>query len=141
MSFEDFTMRAADGKDFKLSSLKDKKVILLQFWSSSCLPCRAKHPALLELYKKYADQGFEVVNISLDQNSDAWHKAMKQDNISAWINVSDLQGWQSQLVKNYSLYYIPFGFLINGERKILRVYHAAMLPENDIIAFLQPPAN
>lgn len=136
--FEDFSMRTADGKDFKLSDLKNKKIILVDFWASSCGPCRADHPDFIKMYEKYADKGLEIVSVSLDNNTDAWLKAIKQDNINAWVNVSDLQGWQSELVKNYYLNYIPFRFMLDGNRKILKVYQGSQLPsENELITNLK----
>jgi thiol-disulfide isomerase/thioredoxin len=118
--FEDFTMATADGKEFKLSSLKKKKVIIIDFWATWCAPCRAGHPKLIELYKKYAHKGLEIVSVSLDQKKEDWLNSIKQDNIGAWINVSDLKAWQSEIVKNYYIYYIPFCAVINGDRKILQ---------------------
>lgn len=135
--FEDFHMNTADGGDFKLSDLKDKKIILVDFWASSCGPCRADHPNFIKMYEKYAGRGFEIVSVSLDNNTDAWQKAINQDKINTWINVSDLKGWQSDLVKNYYLYYIPFRFMLDGNRKILKVLPATQLPsEKDIEANL-----
>jgi len=135
--FEDFSMHTADGKDFKLSSLKDKKIILIDFWASSCGPCRADHPQFIKMYEKYADRGLEIVSVSLDNNTDAWQKAINQDKINSWVNVSDLKGWQSDLVKSYYLNYIPFRFMLDGNRKILKVLPATQLPsEKDIEASL-----
>ncbi|WP_214073884.1 TlpA disulfide reductase family protein [Mucilaginibacter sp. dw_454] len=100
--FDDFSMPTIDGKAFKLSSLKNKKVVLIDFWSSSCAPCRAAHPKYVALYKKYAAKGLEIVSISLDDHADAWKNAINQDKIGAWVNVSDLRAgnlnWQSIII-------------------------------------------
>ena len=136
--FDDFEMKTADGKDFKLSSLKNKKVIIIDFWAKWCAPCRAGHPKLADLYKKYAGKGLEVVSISLDNNTTDWLSAMKEDNISGWVNVSDQKAWQTELIKNYYIDYIPFCLIINGDRKILKVYQGGAKPtETDILASLK----
>jgi thiol-disulfide isomerase/thioredoxin len=136
--FDDFAMKTADGKDFNLSSLKDKKVIIIDFWAKWCAPCRAGHPKLVDLYKKYADKGLEIVSISLDNNTADWLSAMKEDNIGNWVNVSDQKAWQTELVKNYFIDYIPFCLIINGDRKILKVYQGGSKPtEKDILAGLK----
>jgi thiol-disulfide isomerase/thioredoxin len=136
--FEDFTMPAVDGKDFKLSSLKNKKIILIDFWSSGCAPCREAHPDLIKLYKKYADKGLEIVSISLDDKTDDWLRAIKQDDINAWVNVSDLKAWKSELIQHYYLNYIPFHILLNGDRKILKVYQGGEVPtDKEILANLK----
>jgi thiol-disulfide isomerase/thioredoxin len=123
-SFEDFSMKTPDGEIFQLSSLKGKKAVILDFWARDCAPCRAAHPGLIELYKKYKSRGLEIVSISLDSKRDAWLDAIAKDRIDSWINVSELKGFETSLVKDYFLSYIPFHFLLDGDRKIIKIYAA-----------------
>ncbi len=116
--FEDFRMKDISGKTFKLSSLKSKKLILVDFWSSDCYPCRKKHEYLVELYKKYADKGLEIVSISLDDEKDAWLNAVKKDGMT-WPNVSELKGWETPLAERYFVKTLPFSFWLDGNRKII----------------------
>ena len=117
--FENFSMKTADGKDFKLSDIKNKKLILIDFWASDCGPCRITHPQLIALYQKYADKGLEIVSVSLDNDHEKWLNAINEDKIDHWINVSDLKTWESPLVKKYAVSFIPFRFLLNGNYKVL----------------------
>ncbi|MEJ7734829.1 MAG: TlpA disulfide reductase family protein, partial [Polyangiaceae bacterium] len=61
----DFTLPALDGKSVRLSEHKGK-VVLIDFWSTTCDPCMVEMPHLVELYKKHKDKGFVVLAISLD---------------------------------------------------------------------------
>lgn len=117
--FENFSMQTADGKDFTLSDIKNKKLILIDFWASDCGPCRITHPRLIELYKKYADKGLEIVSVSIDSNKDKWLGAIADDKIGDWINVSELKNWETSLIKNYAIPFIPFRFLLDGNYKVL----------------------
>ncbi len=45
----------------------DGKVVLVDFWATWCPPCRRSIPDLSSLQVKYANKGFAVVGISLDQ--------------------------------------------------------------------------
>jgi thiol-disulfide isomerase/thioredoxin len=138
--FEDFSMNTAGGETFRLSSLKGKKAILLDFWASSCAPCRAQHPHLIELYKKYHTKGLEIVSISIDDKREAWLDAIAKDHIDSWINLSELKGFETSLVKDYSLSYIPFHFLLDGDGRIIKVYDGGWaLSDQDIESLLNSP--
>ncbi len=48
---------------FKLSDLVGKKVLLIDFWTYSCINCRRTVPYLNAWYKKYRDQGLEIIGV------------------------------------------------------------------------------
>lgn len=108
-----------DGKTLALSSLKGK-IVLLDFWASWCGPCRMENPYVVSAYNKYKDAkfkkakgGFTIYSVSLDQNRDAWIKAIEKDGL-VWKNhVSDLGGWQSKPASMYGVYSIPTNWLID----------------------------
>jgi len=62
----EFTLQDADGKTVKLSDYKGK-VVLLDFWATWCGPCKIEIPWFMEFQRKYKDQGFSVVGVSMDE--------------------------------------------------------------------------
>ena len=62
-----FSFKDVDGKKVSLSQFKGK-VILLDFWATWCIPCKAEIPGFIELQKKYAAQGLQIVGISVDDS-------------------------------------------------------------------------
>jgi thiol-disulfide isomerase/thioredoxin len=69
----DFTLpvlEGAEGKTLQLSSLKGKAV-LVNLWATWCEPCKVELPWLVELQKKYGDQGFVILGVAQDDSSDA----------------------------------------------------------------------
>jgi len=103
----------------KLSDLKGK-VVLLDFWASWCGPCRKENPNVVNVYNKYKDKGFTVMNVSLDDNLDRWKQAIIDDGL-VWPNhVSDLRKWNSQAAQLYGVRGIPFTVLIDQNGNIVQ---------------------
>lgn len=111
-------MADRNGSTLALSSLKGK-VVLIDFWASWCGPCRRENPNVVNMYNKYKDKGFTVFSVSLDDDKDAWLRAIEADNL-IWPNhVSDLKGWQSSAAADYGVNAIPATFLIDEEGKVI----------------------
>lgn len=113
----DFTQKNTKGEPVTLSSLRGK-YILLDFWASWCGPCRAENPNVLKAYNKFKDKNFDVLAVSLDDNRDAWLKAIKEDGMP-WIHVSDLKGFENKAAVQYGIRAIPQNFLIDPSGKII----------------------
>jgi cytochrome c biogenesis protein CcmG, thiol:disulfide interchange protein DsbE len=56
---------ALDGQTFDLAKLHGK-VVLVNFWATWCAPCRREMPVLDAFYRRYHEQGLELIGISID---------------------------------------------------------------------------
>lgn len=61
----DFTLRDLDGDSVSLTKYRGN-IVLVDFWATWCAPCRLSIPELVEIQKKYRDQGVVVLGISMD---------------------------------------------------------------------------
>ncbi len=113
----DFTAPTVEGKTISLSSFKGKYV-LLDFWASWCGPCREENPNVVKAYAQFKNRNFAILSFSLDDNKDAWQKAILSDNLS-WTQVSDLKGWQSPIAGQYGIQAIPSNVLIDPDGKVI----------------------
>ncbi|WP_295120014.1 TlpA disulfide reductase family protein [uncultured Chitinophaga sp.] len=115
----DFTQKDTAGLPVSLKSFRGKYV-LVDFWASWCVPCRAENPHVVEAYHKYKDKNFTVLGVSLDREKDGdlWIKAIHDDKLE-WTQVSDLQFWNNSVVKMYGVNSIPANFLINPKGRIV----------------------
>lgn len=62
----DFTLPSLDGRNVSLSDFLGKKVILIDFWATTCQPCLVEMPHVVALYEKYKDRGFVVIAVAGD---------------------------------------------------------------------------
>lgn len=107
------------GNKVTLSKFKGK-YLLLDFWASSCKPCRAENPNLVEVYQRFKKQGLEMMSVSLDgmAQKKAWLNAIKTDGLT-WVQVSDLKAWENSAALIYDVKAIPENYLIDPTGKII----------------------
>jgi thiol-disulfide isomerase/thioredoxin len=116
----EIAMKNPSGTELRLSSLKGK-VVLIDFWASWCGPCRKENPNVVKMYKKFKSKGFEIFSVSLDEDPNAWKKAIAADGL-IWPNhVSDLLGWRTPMTQAYGFNSIPYTVLLNKEGNIVGV--------------------
>lgn len=63
---ENFTVRSLNGDEWSLDEQRGK-VVLVNFWATWCPPCRVETPALVDLHAKYANRGFTIAGITMDE--------------------------------------------------------------------------
>ncbi len=113
----DITFNEGQGTAMKLSDL-DSDLVVVLFWASWCPHCNAMIPELKALYEEPANNGFELVAISLDTSATDYGSALAAFG-TRWINHADLRGWDSKPAVDYSIYATPTMFLLDRDRKIL----------------------
>ena len=65
----DFTLQAMDGMTYHLSELAGQAV-LINYWTTWCIPCKAELPILEKLHQEYQPRGVLIVSINaIDQDS------------------------------------------------------------------------
>ncbi len=91
---------------------------LIEFWGSWCGPCRRANPHLVELYKNYNSQGFEIVGFAIERRESRMKSAMAADGI-LWKSYTDEKMYQSEMVAEFNVSAVPTNFLINSQGKII----------------------
>ena len=104
------------------STLKDvlkseKKIILLDFWASWCVPCISELPSLKRMVKQYSNK-IKVISISIDTDSVKWRQACNKYVVkdNSYRNVL---GKNSLLNKFLQLNSIPRYIILNNNYEII----------------------
>ncbi|SEM03889.1 Thiol-disulfide isomerase or thioredoxin [bacterium A37T11] len=115
----DFVQNDPSGHPIRLSALRGQYV-LVDFWASWCVPCRAENPNLVNAYKKYHGKGLEILSVSSDDQNGkkSWLAAIQKDGL-IWKNVSDLKGRKNAAAALYSIKAIPQNVLLDKTGKII----------------------
>lgn len=107
--------KATDGAEVSLAGLQGK-VVVLDFWTTWCGPCRKLVPELKELVASQDGKPFALVGISCDEDLSKL-TAYLGENPLPWTILHD--GGQGPIAKSYGIEYYPSIFVID-KKGILR---------------------
>jgi len=108
-----------------------KNYVLLDFWGTWCLPCRASHPKLVKIYEEFKGQGLEIVSIAhespgpIEEVKKKWQKGIADDQLT-WpqiLNNDGLEGFDA--IKEFSIAMFPTKILLDKDFNQIAVFQGA----------------
>ena len=108
----------ANGGTTSLSDLKGK-LLYIDVWATWCRPCLAEIPALKALQDKFKNnKDIEFVSLSIDDDREAWRKAVKDKDLKGVQLIAD-KAFESQFIQDYGISQIPTFLIIDKDGKIV----------------------
>ncbi|MDR1414540.1 MAG: AhpC/TSA family protein [Odoribacteraceae bacterium] len=95
--------------------LRGKRLLLIDFWASWCVPCRKEIPRLKGIHAANADRGLAIVSISIDKDTAAWGKALDEEQLP-WTNLHDNADVFSKIFRGQA---IPTLFLVDANGVVI----------------------
>lgn len=93
-------------------------LVLLCFYDTDCEHCMQAMPEYLDLYRKYREQGLEIVAVYIGFEEDEWKGFIDRMQCDDWMNVFALRDnplfWQY-----YDVTHTPAIYLLNKQREII----------------------
>ena len=87
------------------------KLILLDFWSTWCPPCRIEAPELQKVYKEMKHHNIEFIGIAVWDEEEKIRDFIKEFNVN-YPNLIDANG---RVAIDYGVRGVPEKYLINRE--------------------------
>ena len=106
----EFVEESLDGGTVSLSELRGK-VVMLDFWSSWCPPCRQEAPALAQVYREYEGRNIEFIGVAIWDDREDVGRHVKEFDLT-YPNVLDDKG---KIAIDYGVAGIPEKFFIDTE--------------------------
>ncbi len=111
-----FAGKLSDGTATSLAELcKGKKYVLIDFWASWCKPCRKEIPNIKAIYDKHKANGFDIVSVSIDENENAWLKAVEKEEL-VWPNLRDTD---KSIAQKYHVSSVPTMYIVDGQGRLV----------------------
>ncbi len=117
----DFSLETLDSEQLVLSQLRGK-VVMLDFWSSWCPPCRAEAPVLSQVYAEYDGKSVEFIGISIWDRKDAVLSHVDEYSVP-YPNGIDGDG---RIAIDYGVTGIPEKFFIDSDGRVVKRFVGPM---------------
>lgn len=110
------TFTTLEGKSIALNELRGK-VVLINFWSTSCPGCIKEMPDLVETYQQYKNRGFEVVAVAMSYDPPNYVVNFAQTRKLPFPVALDVNGEHARAFGNVQV--TPTAFIIGKDGSIL----------------------
>ena len=112
-----FARRTLDGRRVDLNTFRDN-VVLLTFWATWCTPCQAETPRFIDWQSHYADNGLQVVAVSMDDDPDLVRSFLAARSVNYPVLMGDVR-----LGRAYgTILGLPVNFLIDRHGNVAAVF-------------------
>lgn len=115
----DASFVSIEGEKFTTESLRGK-VVLVNFWATSCVTCVKEMPMIVDTYKKYAPQGYETVAVAMSYDPANYVLNFAQTRELPFKVTLDPQGEIARAFNDVKL--TPTSFLIDRQGRIVKRY-------------------
>ncbi|GHU12512.1 hypothetical protein AGMMS50225_20560 [Betaproteobacteria bacterium] len=118
----DVSLTTLQGERLDTATLRGK-VVLVNFWATTCTTCVGEMPDLIRTHRKFAARGLETVAVAMDYDPPAQVQAFAEKNQLPFIVALDADGSVARGFDGVRM--TPTTFLIDRRGRIERKYLGA----------------
>jgi thiol-disulfide isomerase/thioredoxin len=86
-------------------------IVYLNFWASWCSPCIKKMNIFDAFAQELTDAGVQIVNISIDENRDAWLRAIQEHELKGFQILAD-RSIENNTMLQFGVQAVPHYFIV-----------------------------
>lgn len=117
------SLTSLSGQQADIASLKGK-VVLVNFWATSCPGCVEEMPEIKQLHQQYGARGLQIMAVAMSYDPPNYVRAFVQQNQLPFFVALDSQGSIAKAFGDIQL--APTTFLIDKQGNILKHYVGEM---------------
>ena len=121
----------ADGSTVSLDAYKGK-VVVLNFWSSWCIPCKEENPALVDAWERYRGTDVVLIGIVFQDTKDAARDYTARLG-NTWISALDEDG---RVALGYGVFGPPETYFI-GADGVIAGRHIGPIDEQTLLTGIE----
>lgn len=114
----DASLKDINGERIKLSGLMEDNYVLLSFWSAESKECISNNLFLKQMYSLYHNRGFEIYQVSLDNDEALWRRSVRFDELP-WISVREDDPSRPVTASLFNISSVPSNYLFNMDGEII----------------------
>ena len=126
LAIDDAPPPALDGTSVDLDELRGG-IVWINFWTTSCVPCRTEMPAMQDVADRYGERGLTVVGVNVGEGADSVREFVDELGVRYAI-VLDLD---SSIFNRYSpVFGVPRHYFVGRDGTIVAVRIGELKPDD-----------
>lgn len=110
----DFQLTTLDGSVVSLADFEGK-VVVIDFWSSWCAPCRSEAPLLADMYRTWRERGVEFIGIAIWDEREPVQQFIELNGIE-YVNGLD----SGKIAVDWGVRGIPEKFFVTADGRVVK---------------------
>ncbi len=125
-----FTLNTLDDEPVNLSDLHGQ-VVMLNFWSAACPPCREEMPAMQQVYDALKSEGFTILAVNVNDIPQVAHRFLRENGYTFPVVKDD-----GNVSRVYEVRFIPKTLIIDRKGTIRHV-RVGTITEEELMAIVR----
>ncbi len=118
-----FALNDVNGNPWELKRDRKGKLLLIDFWSTTCIPCKQTIPSLIQLQYRHGSQGLEVLGIAIESGGTPQEQGYRVNSTATKMSINYRQLLSSSAMcpvcEQFNISKVPTTVLVDRNGRII----------------------